>query len=83
MKQKQTQTSNQVATVVNHIRKAGSITRREAWVDHGIANLTAVMSLVRQKYDVVMTRKLHPVTLSTYAEYTIRFKSAPRLRASV
>lgn len=72
MKQKQTQTFNQVDTVVNHIRKAGSITRREAWVDHGIANLTAVMSEVRKKYNVVMTSKLHPVTLSKYAEYTIR-----------
>ena len=72
MKQKQTQTFNQASIVVFHIRQAGSITRREAWVDHGIANLTAVMSLVRKKYDVVMTRKLHPVTLSTYAEYTIR-----------
>lgn len=83
MKQNQTPISNQASIVINHIRKAGSITRREAWVDHGIANLTAVMSSVRKNHDVVMTRRLHPVTLSKYAEYTIRFKPAPRIRAAV
>jgi hypothetical protein len=62
--------SNQQAVVLNHIVKAGSITRREAWVDYGVSNLTAAIASLRAaQYPITMQRRIHPVTLQRYAEY--------------
>ena len=64
--------SNQQLAVVTNMTLAGSITRREAWVDHGIANLTAVISKLRiADFHIRMRRRIHPVTLHSYAEYSL------------
>jgi hypothetical protein len=64
--------SNQQQAVVSHMVLAGSITRREAWVDHNIANLTAVIAKLRiADFHIRMRRRIHPVTLSSYAEYSL------------
>ncbi len=67
-----TKISNQQQAVMSHMVLAGSITRREAWVDHNIANLTAVIAKLRiANHRITMRRRIHPVTLSSYAEYSL------------
>lgn len=57
--------------IVQHIRKAGGISRREAMIDYSIQNLTARVNELRQQgYKIKTKMKHHPVTGQSYARYT-------------
>lgn len=57
--------------IVQHIRKAGSISRREAMLDYSIQNLTARINDLRQDgYKIKTKIRHHPVTGQKYARYT-------------
>jgi hypothetical protein len=56
--------------VMMHIRKAGSISQREALLDYGIQCLTArVHELRKRGYKIKMQQKIHPTTGQHYARY--------------
>ena len=60
----------QAHTVLNHIRKTGSITQREALMDHSIQCLTKRIQELRDNgYRVKTTVKKHPITGQRYARY--------------
>ena len=60
----------QAHTVLNHIRNAGSITQREALMDHSIQCLTKRIQELRDcGFKVKTTVKKHPITGQRYARY--------------
>lgn len=62
---------NQTDLIVQHIRKAGGISRREAMLDYSIQNLTARINDLRKNgYKIKTKIKHHPVTGQSYARYT-------------
>lgn len=58
--------------IMKHLRKAGSITVREALVEYSIASLTKrVHELREQGHDIVSTVKFHPITGQKYVRYSL------------
>lgn len=58
--------------ILKHLRKAGSITVREALIEYSIQSLTKRISELRQDgFNIAGTVKTHPVTKQTYTRYTL------------
>lgn len=58
--------------VIKHLKKAGSITVREAIVEYSIQSLTKTISNLREAgHDIVSNVKYHPVTGQKYVRYTL------------
>jgi len=52
--------------LLNHFKKAGSISNREAILDYSIGSLTKEISKLRQLgYGILSVRRSHPVTQCT------------------
>lgn len=61
----------QAFVVFNHILNAGSITQREAILDHSIQSLTRRITELRDKgFRVIREDKRHPLTEQRYARYS-------------
>lgn len=64
--------SKQTETILKHMVKAGSISKREAETDYHIQNFSARMSdLRRAGYRFVTRVKKHPVTGQRYTRYSL------------
>lgn len=64
--------NTQHSKIINHLRTAGSITVREAMIEYHISSLTKrIQELREQGYDILSTRKSHPVTGQKYTRYTL------------
>lgn len=62
----------QAQTVLRHIRRAGSITQRQALMDHSVQSLTKAISIINAAgHKTKTTFKRHPLTNQRYAEYTL------------
>lgn len=58
--------------LINHLKKAKSISQREALIDHGIQSLTKRISELRTLgYNIKTQHKKHPVTGQRYARYVM------------
>lgn len=58
--------------ILQHIRKNGSISQREAIMDYSIQSLTARIHTLRKRgYKVKTKQKVHPVTGQKYARYVL------------
>jgi hypothetical protein len=58
--------------IINHIRRAKSISQREALIDHGIQSLTKRISELRSMgYKIKTVHKKHPITGQRYARYVM------------
>lgn len=56
--------------IINHIKKNGSITQREAYIDYAVQGFTARISELRNMgYPLVRVTKRHPVTGQSYSRY--------------
>jgi hypothetical protein len=63
-------TQNQ--TIMKHLKKAGSITVREAVVEYSIQSLTKRVQELRESDNHIMSHvKYHPVTGQKYVRYTL------------
>jgi nicotinate-nucleotide pyrophosphorylase len=63
---------NQHNLILKHLRKTKGLTVREAMVEYSISSLTKRIQELRNKgYDIVSTRKTHPVTGQKYVRYTL------------
>jgi len=61
----------QALTVYRHIRDAGSITQREAIMDHSVQSLTRRITEIRAAgFKILREDKKHPLTKQRYARYT-------------
>lgn len=64
--------SPQCATIVKHLKRAGSITQREALMDHSVQSLTKrVSELRRNGYTIKSEPKAHPITGQRYMRYSL------------
>lgn len=62
----------QAKTVLRHMAVAGSITQREAMVDHSIQSLTRRITEIKDNaITVIVERKKHPITGQRYARYSL------------
>ena len=64
----------QAQLVVQHMRRAGSISAREAMNDHGITSATLARRIVdieRAGFKISRSRKTHPITGKLYTRYAI------------
>lgn len=63
--------SPQAKVVYAHIAKAGSITQREAIVDHSVQSLTRRISEIRDHMiGITAESRRHPITGQRYARYS-------------
>ena len=62
----------QNAIILKHLRKAGSITVREAIVEYSIQSLTKRIQELREAgHEIVSNVKHHPITKQKYVRYTL------------
>ena len=60
----------QYEIILTHLKKAKSITQREALIDYSIQSLTSRITVLRKRgYNIVTQSKKHPVTGQRYARY--------------
>jgi len=70
-KRKTGMTQNQI--IMKHLKKAGSITVREAMVEYSIQSLTKRVQELRESGNHIMSHvKYHPVTSQKYVRYTLK-----------
>jgi hypothetical protein len=63
---------NQTQVLLKHLRKAGSISQREAIMDHSIQSLTRRITDLRLSgYNISAEWKEHPVTGQRYMRYSL------------
>jgi hypothetical protein len=63
---------NQTQVLLKHLRKAGSISQREAIMDHSIQSLTRRITDLRLNgYNILGEWKEHPVSGQRYMRYTL------------
>lgn len=63
-------TQNEI--ILKHLKKAGSITVREAIVEYSIQSLTKRIQELREAgHEVVSNVKFHPITRQKYTRYTL------------
>jgi hypothetical protein len=66
----------QAAVVLAHLKRAGTITQREAIMDHSVQSLTRRITELRSAgYNVADEWKRHPITKQRYKRYTLAKKS--------
>lgn len=64
-------TQNQM--LLSHFKRAGSITMREALLDHGIQCLTKRIQELRDAgYKILSEPKRHPITGQRYTRYRLK-----------
>lgn len=67
--------TTQNAKIIAHLKKAGSITVREALVEYSIQSLTKRISELREQgYDIKSVTRQHPVTGQRYVRYYLNQK---------
>ena len=63
----------QIQILINHFKKALSISQREALVDYSIQSLTKRISELRDLgFNIETQHKKHPVTGQRYARYVLK-----------
>jgi ribosomal protein L17 len=63
---------SQNETIIRHLKKAKSISQREAIVDYSIQSLSKRISELRSLgHKIVTKHKHHPVTNQRYARYVL------------
>lgn len=66
---------SQTQMIIDHMKRTGSITMREALLDYSIQSLTKRISELRkQGYKIKTEHKLHPTTGQRYARYKLERK---------
>lgn len=66
----------QTTLILDHMKRTGSITMREALMDYSIQSLTKRISELRQAgYKIETEHKHHPTTGQRYARYKLIGKS--------
>jgi hypothetical protein len=67
-------TQNQL--ILDHMKRTGSITMREALIDYSVQSLTKrIQELRASGYRIKSVQKLHPTTGQRYTRYTLLRKT--------
>lgn len=63
---------SQLTMLVNHFKKAGSITQREALMSYSVQCLTKRIQELREKgFPIKTVNRVHAVTKQRYAQYVM------------
>ena len=66
----------QAAIVLSHLKRAGSITQREAIMDHSVQSLTRRITELRSAgYAITDEWRKHPLTKQRYKRYALSKKA--------
>lgn len=58
--------------ILDHMKRTGSITMREALIDYSVQSLTKRIQELRQAgYNIKSVQKTHPTTGQRYTRYTL------------
>ena len=61
----------QVQKIINHIKKHGSITQRDAYIDYGVQQFSArLVDIKDMGYNIKSERRTHPTTGQQYSRYS-------------
>lgn len=67
----------QAAVVLSHLKRTGTITQREALMDHSVQSLTRRITELRSAgYKISDEWKNHPITKQRYKRYMMGRKAA-------
>lgn len=73
---------SQNAMILDHLKRTGSITMREALLDHSVQCLTKRIQELREAgWKIETVHKHHPTTGQRYARYNLMSKKARPLAA--
>lgn len=62
----------QIDKILNHLRKNGSITQREAYIDYGVQSFHRRLTEIKDAgYKLKKQSKVHPVTGQAYSRYSL------------
>jgi len=62
----------QVEKILDHIKKNGSISQREAYIDHSIQSFHRRLSDIREMgIELIGVARVHPVTGQEYTRYSL------------
>lgn len=65
----------QCDAIIDHMKRTGSITMREALLDHGVQCLTKRIQELRESgWQIISERKNHPITGQRYTRYRLAKK---------
>ena len=60
----------QVYKILNHMRKNGSITQREAYIDYGVQSFHRRLTEIKDEgHKIKKVTKTHPTTGQSYSRY--------------
>ena len=60
----------QTDKILNHMRKNGSITQREAYIDYGVQSFHPRLTEIKDAgYKIIKSSKRHPTTGQSYSRY--------------
>lgn len=63
--------------IIEHMKRTGSITMREALIDYSVQSLTKrIQELRAEGYKIESVKKTHPTTGQRYTRYTLKAKKA-------
>lgn len=61
--------------ILDHMKRTGSITMREALIDYSVQSLTKRIQELRSAgYKIESVKKLHPTTGQRYTRYVLKAK---------
>lgn len=67
----------QNSLILDHMRRTGSITQREALLDYSVQSLTKRISELRARgYKIKSEKRFHPTTGQRYVRYVLTSKKA-------
>lgn len=68
-----TMTNTQHTLIINHLRATNGLTVREAMIEYSISSLTKRIQELRGRgYNIISTKKHHPVTGQRYVRYSLQ-----------
>jgi hypothetical protein len=74
--------TSQVAILLKHLRRTGSISFAEAWDAYGIRSLTRRITDLKERGHVIDAEtKFHPITKQRYVRYSLARQVAMRAGA--
>lgn len=72
----------QVDKILNHMRKNGSITQREAYIDYGVQSFHRRLTELKDEgFKIKKVTKTHPTTGQSYSRYYLEEKASKRASA--
>jgi hypothetical protein len=64
-------TDDQISKMIGHMKRNGSISQREAYIEYGVQGFSARISDIRKFMPLKAERRRNPVTGQRYTRYSL------------